>query len=466
MVKQGISIKQLIIFVADLLAFSVGMICIVALSAADVDPSMYFVGFLGYFSIISACLFAVICCVDLCASFVIKTSTYRTSVMALAIFICCMLSPDYIALFPLPKSEYLDALTALLQYDVFIAFTIIVVFFFDFSYGLKMSRKRKLGYIAVGIVSAAVFSALYFVKLHYIAFFMFMLVPVELSLHVSRRLDAENFNKHSFRPTQFLVFTVCGLLSANIICSSGLTSYPFGTTTFHFVAVALTYAFIYLNFIRLTQKREYAEALYRARYESIKIDALQAQIKPHFVFNVLSSIKNLYHRDAEMGDNAIDLFSRHLRAQVDAANIDLIPLERELDNVQTYIELEGMRRETELNVVFDIEYSDFLIPALSLQPFIENAIKYSRIDEKPDGSITISSHRDDDGVLLEITDNGVGFDVDGIPSSSCGIHNSVERFRLLTGLSPLVVSSIGEGTSIKIRYDMATLEKMNENNHS
>ena len=466
MVKQGISIKTFIIFVADLLAFSVGMICVVALSAADVDPSVYQVGFLGYFSIITACLFAVICCVDLCVSFVIKTSTYRTSLMALAIFISFILSPDYIALFPLPEWVYLYALTALLQYGVFIVFTIIVAFFFDFSYGLKMSRKRKGFYIIAGIASAAIFSALYFVKLHYIAFFLFMLVPVELSHYVSRRLDAENLNAHSFPPTQFLVFTVCGLLAANVICSSGLASYTFGITAFYFVAVTLTYAFIYLNFIRLTQKREYAEAVYRARYESIKIDALQAQIKPHFVFNVLSSIKNLYHRDVESGDKAIDLFSRHLRAQVSAVNIDLIPLERELDNVQTYIELEGMRRETELNVVFDIEYSDFLIPALSLQPFIENAIKYSRIEEKPDGSITISSHRDDEGVLLEITDNGVGFDVSSIPSSSCGIRNSVERFRLLTGLSPRVESGIGEGTSIKIRYDIATLEKMNENNHS
>ena len=67
---------------------------------------------------------------------------------------------------------------------------------------------------------------------------------------------------------------------------------------------------------------------------------------------------------------------------------------------------------------------------------------------------------------MEITDNGVGFDVSSIPSSSCGIRNSVERFRLLTGLSPRLESGIGEGTSIKIRYDIATLEKMNENNHS
>lgn len=453
-------------FVADLLAFSAGMICIAVLYATDADPSVYFVGFLGYFSIIAACLFAVLVCVDFCAAAVIKTSTCHSSLMALSFLICALLAPDYIALFPLPEWEHLDALTVLLQYGVFIAFIIIVAFFFDFSYGLKMSRKRKGFYIIAGIASAAIFSALYFVKLHYIAFLPFMLVPVELTHYVSRRINAENFNTHSFRPTQFLVFTVCGLLAVNVICSSGLTPYPFGATAFYFVAATMTYAFIYLNFIRLTQKREYVEALYRARYESIKIAALQAQIKPHFVFNVLSSIKNLYHRDAESGDKAIDLFSRHLRAQVVAANIDLIPLERELDNVQTYIELEGMRRANALNVVFDIEYSDFLIPALSLQSFIENAIKYSKIGEKPDGAITISSHRDNEGVLLEITDNGVGFDVSKIPPSSCGIRNCVERFRLLTGLSPQVVSGIGEGTSIKIRYDLATLEKMNENNHS
>lgn len=465
MANRRFKIKPFIICVADLLAFSAGIICIAVMYATDADLSVYQVGFFGYFSIICACLFAVLVCVDFCAAFVIKTSTFHSSLMALSILGCFLLAPDYIALFPLIETESLNTLTVLLQYCVFIFFMLVVVFFFDFSYDLKMSRRRKGFYIIACIASAAIFATLYFVKLQYIAFFLFMAVPTELTHYVSRNIDEGNFNSHTFRPMQILVSTICGFMAVNAICYSGLASYPFGMTSFYFIAVALTYAFIYFNFTRLTQKREFDNAVYRARYKDAKLEALQAQIKPHFVFNVLTSIKNLYRLDAESGDNAMDLFSRHLRARVVAANSDLIPFEKELDNVQIYIELESMRRGKDLNVVFDIEYSDFLIPALSLQPFIENAIKYGRTDEKPDGYIRISSHSVEGGVLLEIIDNGIGFDVGAIPPSSCGIRNSVERFRLLTGLSPQIESTVGEGTSIKIFYDLATLERMNENNH-
>ena len=465
MANRRFKIKPFIIFVADLLAFSAGLVCIAVLYATDADLSVYQVGFFVYFSIICACLFAVLVCVDFCAAVVIKTSTFHSSLMALSVLISCMLAPDYIAIFPLTETEWLDTLTVLLQYCVFIFFMLVVVFFFDFSYNLKMSRRRKGIYIIASLASAAIFAALYFVKLHYIAFFLYMAVPIELTHYVSRNIDEGDFNTHSFRPTQILVFTISGLIAVNALCSAGFMQYPFGMTCLYLLAAALVYAFIYFNFIRLTQKREFDNAVYRARYKGAKLEALQAQIKPHFVFNVLTSIKNLYHIDAESGDNAMDLFSRHLRARVVAANSDLIPFEKELDNVQIYVELENMRRASELNVVFDIEYSDFLIPALSLQPFIENAIKYGKTDEKPDGYIRISSHSAEGGVLLEITDNGVGFDVASIPPSSCGIRNSVERFSLLTGLSPQVASTVGEGTSIKIFYDAETLERLNENNH-
>ena len=465
MTNRRFKIKPFIIFVADLLAFSAGLVCIAVLYAIDADLSVYQLGFFVYFSTICACLFAVLVCVDFCAAVVIKTSTFHSSLMALSVLISCMLAPDYIAIFPLTETEWLNTLTVLLQYGIFIFFMLFVVFFFDFSYNLKMTRRRKSVYIIACIASAASFAALYFVKLQYIAFFLFMVVPIELTHYVSGNVDEGNFNLHSFRPTQILVFMICGFMAVNILCSSGFMQYPFGMTCLYLLAAALVYAFIYFNFIRLTQKRAFDNAVYRARYIDAKLEALQAQIKPHFVFNVLTSIKNLYHCDSESGDNAIDLFSRHLRARVVAANSDLIPFEKELDNVKIYIELENMRREKDLNVVFDIEYSDFLIPALSLQPFIENAIKYGRTDEKADGYIRLSSHSEEGGVLLEITDNGVGFDVASIPPSSCGIRNSVERFSLLTGLSPQVASTVGEGTSIKIFYDAETLERLNENNH-
>lgn len=189
MTNRRFKIKPFIIFVADLLAFSAGIICIAVMYATDADLSVYQVGFFGYFSIICACLFAVLVCVDFCAAFVIKTSTFHSSLMALSILGCFLLAPDYIALFPLIETESLNTLTVLLQYCVFIFFMLVVVFFFDFSYDLKMSRRRKGFYIIACIASAAIFATLYFVKLQYIAFFLFMAVPTELTHYVSRNID-------------------------------------------------------------------------------------------------------------------------------------------------------------------------------------------------------------------------------------------------------------------------------------
>lgn len=198
----------------------------------------------------------------------------------------------------------------------------------------------------------------------------------------------------------------------------------------------------------------------------VKSCSLQAQIKPHFVFNVLSSIKSLYHVHPDSGDYAIDLFSKHLRAQIEATGADLIPFEKELDNIRVFTDLENIRREKDLNIIFNIEYSDFSIPALSLQPFVENAIKYGRTSEKEDGYISISSCCENGEILLEIADNGAGFDPESIPQSSYGIRNSVERFRLLKGVTPQIISSPGNGTVIKIRFYEASLEKPDENYNS
>ena len=156
--------------------------------------------------------------------------------------------------------------------------------------------------------------------------------------------------------------------------------------------------------------------------------SLQAQIKPHFVFNVLSSIKSLYHVNPDSGDYAIDLFSKHLRAQIEATGADLIPFEKELDNIRVFTDLENIRREKDLNIIFNIEYSDFSIPALSLQSFIENAIKYGRTSEKEDGYISISSCCEDGEILLEIADRTRQMTVKTFGSFDCFIDSRVVRF--------------------------------------
>ena len=146
------------------------------------------------------------------------------------------------------------------------------------------------------------------------------------------------------------------------------------------------------------------------------------------MFNVLSSIKSLYHVHPDSGDYAIDLFSKHLRAQIEATGADLIPFEKELDNIRVFTDLENIRREKDLNIIFNIEYSDFFFFFLSLKPFIENAIKYGRTSEKEDGYISISSCCEDGEILLEIADRTRQMTVKTFGSFDCFIDSRVVRF--------------------------------------
>lgn len=449
--------KKLFIYIINFLAFTAGVLAAVALSATDASSSVYFSGFLIYLSLIAAFLFTVITLIDSYAMFAIKTSTYHSFLMALSIIICSFSSADYLTLFNI--GDLYGISTVLIQYGAYAFFIFIVTVFFNYSYDLKMSLRRRLIYIVACMLSFALFASLYTVKWHFMAFFALLPLLPELFYFTSHNPRIKCFNSFSFRPVQFLTVTLSGLIFVNVLYSSGLvTNYPFGTTSFYLLTMLLTYGMIYINFIRKTQESELANARYRAQYEKVKSNSLQAQIKPHFIFNVLSSIKNLYHDDPESGDYAIDIFSKHLRAQVDATGEDMIPFEKELDNIKVFIDLENIRRKKELNVIFDIEYSDFLIPALSLQPFIENAIKYSKISEKADGYILISSRRENGSVFLKITDNGIGFDPTAIPLSSHGISNSLERFRLLTCTTPEIKSSPDIGTEIYIRFEKPSQE--------
>ena len=144
----------------------------------------------------------------------------------------------------------------------------------------------------------------------------------------------------------------------------------------------------------------------------------------------------------------------------------MLAFEKELDNIQVFVSLENLRREKPFKVIFDIDCTDFDIPVLSLQPYVENAIKYSKVNEKEDGYIRISSSEADGKVLLEISDNGVGFDLGAIRPSSCGIKNSRERFLLLIGTEPEIRSAPGRGTEVIIRLGKNAKEDFqNENDH-
>lgn len=193
--------------------------------------------------------------------------------------------------------------------------------------------------------------------------------------------------------------------------------------------------------------------------DAIKADALRAQIKPHFIFNSLASVQHAYEKDKALGDKALTAFSRHLRANVDAGEDELVPLSREIENINNYVELENMRREKPVRFLLDCADLGLCLPVLSLQPFIENAFKYAGTENADGGYVQLRSRTTPGGHVVEIIDNGAGFDPAAVKSTSVGLKNASERLRILANARVTVDSAVGKGTRVIIELPETNNEK-------
>lgn len=187
-----------------------------------------------------------------------------------------------------------------------------------------------------------------------------------------------------------------------------------------------------------------------AELSESRIHIMLSQIQPHFLFNALSSISVLCEKDPLKAQTALSDFSDYLRGNLDSLRRAApVPFSKELKHVKTYLALEKMRFEEELQVVYDIEAEGFLLPALTVQPLVENAVKYG-VGKKPGGgTVTISTREQEDGYLITVADDGIGYD----PAKSkndgrthIGIDNVRSRLAAMVGGHLTIESKVGEGT--------------------
>lgn len=182
----------------------------------------------------------------------------------------------------------------------------------------------------------------------------------------------------------------------------------------------------------------------------MKAESLTQQIKPHYIFNCLSSIQGAYQEDAHKGEKMLTMFSKHLRDNIESSTSKLVPFDEEIEGIVNYVELENLRREVKIELLLDLEATEFKLPPLSLEPFVENAIKHGKIDETNEGYVCISSFEEAKEYRILIEDNGVGFDADSINVGRIGIKNVTERLDILCHGKVKVSSKIGEGTCVEI----------------
>jgi LytS/YehU family sensor histidine kinase len=257
----------------------------------------------------------------------------------------------------------------------------------------------------------------------------------------------------TFYLTMTIFYVAVGMQTVDILNSCGALNFvPYGYPSMHIFVIIVIFIAVYITFIVRTSREAFKASEYKLQLETLKTRVLREQINPHFTFNTLTVIKSQYHKDLQSGDEAVNMFSRHLRANVEAMDNDFIPFEKELDNLTNYVELQNLRFSSPFKIVYDIACVDFNIPVLSLQVFVENAIKYSKVNQKEDGYIEISSFEEGDVITLKVKDNGTGFNVNNINPNSCGIKNARERFKLLMNANVEIDSRIGVGTEVTITF--------------
>lgn len=189
--------------------------------------------------------------------------------------------------------------------------------------------------------------------------------------------------------------------------------------------------------------------------KQLEIDLLLSQIQPHFLFNVLYVIQELCNIDPKVASGAIEEFSQYLRHNMDSIAIRTpIQFPEELDHVRHYVSLQQLRFGDALNVQYDLECMDFRMPTLTLQPIVENAVRYGvRMAPKGRGSVLIKTRENPDSYEIDVIDDGPGFDKNKIPNdglSHTGLTNVRERLRLISRGELIVNSVPGNGTAVKM----------------
>lgn len=198
---------------------------------------------------------------------------------------------------------------------------------------------------------------------------------------------------------------------------------------------------------------ERTEALARSQMEvsESRIAVMVSQIQPHFLFNTLDTIYGLVDEDTGLAKKAIASFSRYLRMNLDSLkHTSPVPVEREMEHVRTYLELERMSDEGRLSYDLDVQATGFLVPALSVQTLAENAVKHGLGSREHGGHIVIRTREQMNEHTVAVIDDGIGFDVGSSEDGDMGIGIANTRARLETmcGGTLDITSKPGVGTSV------------------
>ena len=183
--------------------------------------------------------------------------------------------------------------------------------------------------------------------------------------------------------------------------------------------------------------------------KSVSIAVLQ--MRPHFIYNVLTSIYYLIGQDPEKAQDVILNFTNYLRRNLTAmVQEKTIPFAEELDHTRAYLAVEQVRFEDKLFVEFDTPHIAFRIPPLTLQPLVENCVKHGVDPELKPLTVKVTTRKVPGGSEIIVEDNGPGFSGEIKNTPRVGLANIKQRLLLICSGSIKISSQLGTGTTVTV----------------
>lgn len=212
----------------------------------------------------------------------------------------------------------------------------------------------------------------------------------------------------------------------------------------HTTEIAALEMLVYYLYLAAIYHSEVQESLHQNELalETAKADLAESrltmmltQIKPHFIYNSMNSIMELCYAEPELAAETIAHFSDYLRGKLDAFdNRELSWFDNELAIIKEYLSIEYADRNKVFRVEYDLACTDFRLPALTVQPLVENAVKHGIDRYSAESLVQIITYEDDRNIYIKITDNGTagqGSDALFAKSRGIGLKNSAERLRVM-----------------------------------
>ena len=271
--------------------------------------------------------------------------------------------------------------------------------------------------------------------------FVFMIVAVALALKVSKDLGG----------------IICGLDDHEV----ERWHLSMLMVDFTLLAVLSIIAVLLALYERLARKLERKisenEKLQRLQIES-KLSLLRSKINPHFLFNTLNTMLDVLRRDAKQVEKIILNLSDIYRKTLIMPDNALVTLKEEITLVEEYLEIEKVRIGKRLRYSFHVDekLEAFKLPPMIIQILVENAIKHGLSPKKEGGEVSISVSQQNETVILDVTDSGVGID-SSKSAGGFGLSSIQQRLKLIYENAKMEIAALSSGgTKVRIILPHAT----------